>query len=130
MVRELATVVAQYDLQAIAYDRWRMADLLQMLEAEGVALPLTAFGQGFKDMAPAVDEFERMLVNGELKHDGNPVMTWCAANAVLQTDPAGNRKVSKQRATGRVDGIVAAVMAVGAARNEGGDNSTPELIIL
>ena len=130
VVRELATVVAQYDLQAIAYDRWRMADLLQMLEAEGVALPLTAFGQGFKDMAPAVDEFERMLVNGELKHDGNPVMTWCAANAVLQTDPAGNRKVSKQRATGRVDGIVAAVMAVGAARNEGGDNSTPELIIL
>jgi phage terminase large subunit-like protein len=54
-----------------------------------------------------------MLVSGELRHDGNPVMTWNAASAVLDTDPAGNRKVTKRRATGRVDGIVAAVMAAG-----------------
>ena len=40
-------------------------------------------------------------------------MTWCAANAVIDTDPAGNRKVTKARATGRVDGIVAAIMATG-----------------
>ncbi len=64
-------------------------------------------------MAPAVDEFERLLVDRQFRHDGNKVMTWCAANAVVTTDPAGNRKVSKERATGRVDGIVAAVMAAG-----------------
>jgi phage terminase large subunit-like protein len=54
-----------------------------------------------------------MLLDQRLMHDGNPVMTWCAANAVTMTDPAGNRKIAKERATGRVDGIVAAVMAVG-----------------
>jgi phage terminase large subunit-like protein len=48
-----------------------------------------------------------------VKHCGNPVMTWCAANAVVVSDPAGNRKVAKQKATGRVDGIVAAIMATG-----------------
>ena len=42
-------------------------------------------------------------------------MTWCAANAVVVTDPAGNRKVAKEKATGRVDGIVAAIMAAGRA---------------
>jgi len=69
-------------------------------------------------MAPAVDEFERKLLNRTMRHDGNPVMTWCAANAVVMTDPAGNRKVAKERATGRVDGVVAAIMATGASANQ------------
>jgi phage terminase large subunit-like protein len=41
-------------------------------------------------------------------------MTWCAANAVVVKDAAGNRKIDKSRATGRVDGLVAAAMAVAA----------------
>ena len=64
-------------------------------------------------MAPAVDEYERRLLNGIVRHQANPVMTWCAANAIVVTDPAGNRKVAKEKATGRVDGIVAAIMATG-----------------
>lgn len=114
VLHRLSAVSAQYDLQEIGYDRWRIEDLKQLIDQEGASLPpLVGFGQGFKDMAPAVDEFERRLVNGELKHNGNPVLTWNAANAVTVSDPAGNRKVAKDKATGRVDGIVAAVMAVG-----------------
>ena len=64
-------------------------------------------------MAPAVDEYERRLIDQQLAHVGNPVMTWCAANAVVMSDPAGNRKVAKEKATGRVDGIVAAIVATG-----------------
>jgi phage terminase large subunit-like protein len=104
-----------YDLQCVGYDRWRIEDFKTLLDQEGIALPLSPFGQGFKDMAPAVDEFERLLLGGQLKHGGNPVMTWCAANAITMSDPAGNRKVAKERATGRVDGIVAAIMAAGVA---------------
>ena len=48
-----------------------------------------------------------------LRHDGNPVMTWCAGNAVVTSDPANNRKADKSKATGRIDGIVAAIMATG-----------------
>lgn len=114
VLHRLAEIVSLYDVQAIAYDEWRIADLMMLIEQEGLAMPqLVPFRQGFKSMAPAVDEFERMLLSGELIHDGNPVMTWNAANAVVVSDPAGNRKVAKERATGRVDGIVAAVMAAG-----------------
>lgn len=102
-----------YDITAIAYDRWRIEDLKQLLADEGEELPLQPYGQGFKDMAPAVDEFERMLINDELKHNGNPCMTWCAANAIVDTDPSGNRKLNKAKASGRIDGIVAGVMAAG-----------------
>lgn len=113
VVTQCAEILSLYDLQALAYDRWRIEDLKMILDQEGVVLPLVPFGQGFKDMAPAVDEYERRLVDGQLKHRGNPVMTWNAANAVVMTDPAGNRKVAKEKATGRVDGTVAAIMATG-----------------
>lgn len=116
VIKRIVEIAEVVDLQALGFDRWRIADLMMLAEGEGASLPfLQPFGQGFKEMAPALDQFETLLVNGELKHDGNPVMTWCAANAVTVGDPAGNRKVSKERATGRVDGIVAAVMAAGMA---------------
>jgi phage terminase large subunit-like protein len=114
----LARVVgacARYDVQSIGYDRWRIEDFKQLMADEGIILPLEPFGQGFKDMAPAVDEYERMLISGQLKHDGNAVMNWNASSAVLDTDPAANRKPTKSKSTGRIDGVVAAVMAAGRA---------------
>lgn len=116
VARRLAEIASLYDLQEVGFDRWRIEDLKMLLEQEGISLPLVPFGQGFKEMAPAIDEFERMLLDGQLRHGGNPVMTWCAANAVTVSDPAGNRKVVKERATGRVDGIVAGIMAAGRAQ--------------
>ena len=114
ILHKLVSLADLYQIQEIAYDRYRIEDLEMLINMEGVSLPaLKPFGQGYKDMAPAVDELERLIVDFKIKHDSNPVMTWCAANAVIDTDPAGNRKVTKARATGRVDGIVAAIMATG-----------------
>lgn len=113
VLAKVVQAASRYRVASIGYDRWRIEDFKAIVDDEGVEIPLEPFGQGFQSMAPAVDEYERMLISGELRHDGNPVMTWNAASAVLDTDPAGNRKVTKRRATGRVDGIVAAVMAAG-----------------
>jgi phage terminase large subunit-like protein len=115
VIRQVAETAAAFDLQSVAYDRWRIEDMKMIMDQEGIELPLVPFGQGFKDMSPAVDEFERRLISSAWRHNGNPVMTWCAANAVYATDPAGNRKIAKDRVTGRVDGIVAAIMATGAS---------------
>jgi phage terminase large subunit-like protein len=139
VLRRLQTICDYFEVHQIAYDRWRIEDLRELMNEHGITLPeLTPFGQGFKDMGPAVDEFERRLLGtvaepdvldldpgdyqlvpreaGEvetLRHDGNPVLTWNAGNAITVSDPAGNRKVDKQKAIGRIDGIVAAIMATG-----------------
>lgn len=137
VLRRLQTICAYFDVTKIGYDRWRIEDLKQLMIEHGIDLPeLVKFGQGFQDMGPAVDEFERRLlglppetkdedgnvvpVDAEeygvietLRHDGNPVLTWCAANAVTVADPANNRKVDKAKSIGRIDGIVASVMATG-----------------
>lgn len=116
VLHKISELAGLYDIQHIAYDRWRIEDFKSLIEHEGVNLPtLIPFGQGYKDMAPAVDELERLLLDKRLRHDGNPVMTWCAANAVVMSDPAGNRKMDKAKAIGRIDGMVALVMATGSA---------------
>ena len=103
------------DVQAIAFDRWRIDQLRRELDRMGAELPLVEFGQGFQSFSPALDVLEAELLNGRIAHGGNPLLTWCAANAVTAKDPAGNRKLDKQKATGRIDGLVALAMALGVA---------------
>lgn len=106
---------ADHDVAAVRFDRWRIDVLKAELSRLGVELPLEPFGQGFKDMTPALDALEAELMNGTVRHGGNPVLTMCAANAVATLDPAGNRKLDKSKATGRIDGLVALAMAVGSS---------------
>lgn len=116
VLQRVAQICADFDVQSIAADRWRLADFKQQAEDDGITLPeLIEFGQGFKDMSPALDEFETAILNKTVAHNGHPVLTWCAANAVTDSDPAGNRKLNKAKATGRIDLVVAAVMAYASA---------------
>lgn len=113
VARDIAEILSEFDIAAIAFDRWRIDLLQKELQHQGINLPLVPFGQGFKDMSPAIDTLESDLLNGQLKHGMHPVLTMCAANAVITQDPAGNRKFEKHKATGRIDGIVALAMARG-----------------
>lgn len=108
-----------YPVQEIAFDRWRIDVLKAELARMGAELPLAPFGQGYKDMGPALDSLESELLNQRLRHGGNPLLTWCAANAIATTDPAGSRKLDKSKATGRIDGMVALAMAMGRAVQAG-----------
>lgn len=124
VLQRVAQICNQYEVQSIAADRWRLEDFVQIAQDEAIPLPtLIPFGQGFKDMSPALDAFETAVLNKTLQHNGHPVLTWCAANAVVDSDPAGNRKLNKIKATGRIDLVVAAVMAYASAANR--DDDTP-----
>lgn len=118
IVRRLAQVASDFDIRGIAYDRWRIKQLQLILSDEGITLPLIEHGQGFKDMAPAVDALEKAVLGGELRHNGNPILTWNCSNAVVEDDPAGNRKLNKKRSKEKIDGIVALTMAIGLAGRE------------
>lgn len=111
----VADLRSRYQLQALAYDRWRIEGFKLALQDEGVEdLELIPHGQGFRDMAPAVDALERAVAERRLRHGNHPVLTWCVSNAVAVRDPAGNAKLDKSRSTGRIDGAVALAMALNA----------------
>ena len=71
-------------------------------------------------MSPPTKEFYKLLMEGNIVHGGNPVMAWMAGNVVVDTDPAGNIKPTKAKSPEKIDGIVAAIMALDRCiRNEG-----------
>lgn len=114
VAQRIAELCEEMPVSSIKFDRWGMRELSARLEdinADG--LPFDPHGQGFKDMSPALNALEAELLNGRLRHGNHPVLTWCAANAVADSDAAGNRKLNKKRASGRIDGMVALAMAVG-----------------
>ena len=115
VAQEMAEILADVNIQAIAYDRWRIDIFKRELERIGIELPLIPHGQGFRDMAGALDSLEAELLNGRIAHGNHPVLSMCAANAITEKDPAGNRKLSKSKATGRIDGLQAMAMGFGAA---------------
>jgi phage terminase large subunit-like protein len=116
----------RHNIRKVAFDRWNMRHLKPWLVRAGFDDPFIeerfeAFGQGFQSMSPALRDLEGEILNGRLAHGGHPVLTMCAANAVVQTDPAGNRKLSKAKSSGRIDGMVALAMAMGVAPLESAD---------
>lgn len=110
---DMRDILADCDVRAIAFDRWRFDLLKKELDELGASWPLVPFGQGFKDMAPAVDRLEGLFLNEQLAHGNNKVLEMCIANTRIERDAAGNRKMNKAKATGRIDGAVALAMAVG-----------------
>lgn len=114
VVRDIAKIRQTFGfrIKKAAYDRWRIDDFKAAAQRQGVTIELEEFGQGFQSMAPAIDSLEKALADGTLRHNGSPVLRWNAANAVVATDEAGNRKFVKTKAqTRRIDGIVAGTMA-------------------
>ena len=112
---KIAELHGMCSIKALAFDRRRIEDIKRELDAIGCNIELVPFGQGFKDLSPAVDVLERLLEQGKLRHDGHPVLKMAAANCRVEMDSAGNRKLSKRKSTGRIDPIVATCMAIGIA---------------
>jgi phage terminase large subunit-like protein len=125
---KLAQLSAEFDVAGLAYDRWGIQNLLREFDEVGLeahsdaepgdGLRLISWGQGYKDMSPAIDALETAILHGELIHDESPVLSWCVGNAIAVTDPAGGRKLDKTKARFRIDGAVALAMALGLKARE------------
>jgi len=122
----LAKISTEYNLAGIAFDRYRIDDLLKAMGDIGLdayvegkdkprsgAVRMVPWGQGFKDMTVAVEALEIAVIDRKLVHDGNPALRWNISNALAVSDPAGNRKLDKSKTRFRIDGAVALAMALG-----------------
>jgi len=56
--------------------------------------------------------FEALVRLKRIRHDGNPVMAWCVSNAGPKRDRHENVWLEKPSATKRIDGVIAAVIAL------------------
>lgn len=107
-VRELC---ARFNVAEIAFDPHLARNMLNDLVEDG--FPAVEMRQGWVTMAPAVKELERAIVGRRFRHGGHPVLRWNVENVQVHTDAAGNRAFHKGKSREKIDGAVAAAMAVG-----------------
>jgi phage terminase large subunit-like protein len=110
----------RYNIAKIGFDRWNMRHFQPWLLKAGLSEQFikdrfVEFGQGMQSMSPALRDLEQVILDGQLAHGDNPILNMCINNTVIVLDDAGNRKPSKKRSSGRIDGLVALAMAIGVA---------------
>jgi phage terminase large subunit-like protein len=133
----IADLTQRFRFRGLAYDRWRMQNLLREFDRIGLqayedanhnpdadahhlprrpksdGLRIVPWGQGFRDMGPAVDALMKALDEHKLVHPDNPILNWNVANAVAVMDPSGFRKLDKSKVRFRIDGAVSLAMLMG-----------------
>jgi phage terminase large subunit-like protein len=120
IAERLKEIFDDHHVTKVAFDRWNYSHLKPWLERVGFSPHLlettfVEFGQGSKSMSPALRELESLVLERKLRHGNHPVLTMCCAHAVVEGNDASNRKLSKKRSSGRIDGMIALAMAIGVA---------------
>ncbi len=113
--REISDYIKQqcekYNVKEVGYDAYNAASLVARLHDAGI--PVKKVGQGMAVLNNPSKYVEKMILNQQIKHDGNPFIGWQLANCSCYTDVNGNIKVRKNEAdtSAKVDGIIALIIA-------------------
>ncbi|MDF3736850.1 terminase TerL endonuclease subunit, partial [Enterobacter hormaechei] len=128
VAERIADLSQMFFIKAIAFDQYRIKYLEPELEDASVSVPLIPHGQGYYKaqesglwMPHSIELFEQRLDDGDIIIKTNPCLRWNAASAVTEADQKENRIFAKKKSTGRIDGVVASAMAIGASEGDVGD---------
>lgn len=141
IAQKVAEIHWLHGIDELRFDRWRIDDFQRELNNIGCesyikdkeepkdssSLCLVQHGQGWKDMNPAIEAVDDVFTETKARHNGHPVLTMCASNAVVEVDPTGARKFAKHKSVGRIDGMIAMAMACNKA--ELPEDEKPEMPI-
>lgn len=113
--REISEYIKQqgslYDVVEVGYDAYNAASLVARLHDDGI--PVKKVGQGMATLSNPSKYVEKLILNHQIKHDGNPFIGWQLGNCEVYEDVNGNIKVRKNEAdkSAKVDGIIALIIA-------------------
>ncbi len=113
--REISEYIKQqcslYDAKEVGYDAYNAASLVARLHDDGI--PVKKVGQGMATLSNPSKYIEKLILNYQIKHDGNPFVGWQLGNCEVYEDVNGNIKVRKNEAdkSAKVDGIIALIIA-------------------
>jgi phage terminase large subunit-like protein len=107
-IRDLVDVDG-FSVESVGIDPWNATQMLARLQADGI--PAVAVPQTFAGLTSATKALEAAVLSGTLRHGGNPILRWCAANVTVETDSNENLRPSKKKSPERIDAIAALVNA-------------------
>ncbi|MDB4793010.1 terminase large subunit [bacterium] len=112
---DIRDICEKYRVQKIGADRSHAYDVAQGLIEDGIEVEW--FRPGFESMGRPTARLEKLVIDGEIVHSGNPVMDYCVSNVVCESDAAENIRPSNKlrRKQDKIDGAVALIIALGMA---------------
>lgn len=110
---DLKDWVSRFHPRQVAYDPGFAWDFCQRMSKEG--LPMLEYRATVMNYSEPMKMLEALVLNGKLKHDGNPLMTWMISNVVCHRDAKDNIYPRKEREQNKIDGPVASIAALGVA---------------
>jgi phage terminase large subunit-like protein len=108
-------LMGEYDVTEVALDPWNARGMGARLVRDLGAARVVEVSQTMANLTSASKLLETLVLSGQLRHDGHPIMRWCVGNAVADTDGNGNLKPMKKRSHERIDGVSALVTALARA---------------
>lgn len=111
----------RFSVAQIGYDRFHAHGIIHDLVEQLGEDVLVDVGQMFRTMNAPCKELERLLARRRLRHGGNPVLRWMAANAVAETNQDDLIRPSRRRSPEKIDGLVASLMALERCMHESGE---------
>lgn len=113
MVIGEGSISSAHQVDEFVYDPWQATQLAQAVTAEGGTA--VEYRNTVQNMSPAMKELEAAIVSGRFHHADHPIMNWMASNVVAKMDAKENIYPRKEQAENKIDGAVAAIMAIGRA---------------
>lgn len=108
--RDILRAADEYDLREVAYDPWGATQLATDLFNEH-GIKMVEIRQGSKSMSEPAKDILVKVMQGRIRHGGHRVLRWCTDNLVMIKDANENIRPSKDKATDRIDGFVALILA-------------------
>ena len=99
-----------YKIQEIGFDPKGAVAISNWLHNQA-GIETVEVRQGALSMSEPAKEIFVKVMTHMLEHDNHPVLRWCADNTVMQGDANENIRPMKDKATDRIDGIVALINA-------------------
>ena len=102
----------RFNVVEVPYDPFQASQLVSHLAP---SLTMVEFGATVKNFSEPFKTLVALVDAGKIHHNGNMVLTWCVSNTVAYTDAKDNIFPRKDRNEYKIDGTVAAIMALGRA---------------
>ena len=112
VLNDIIAAADEYELVELGYDAWNATNLTTRLYNDH-GITCVEMRQGAKTLSEPAKDLLVKTKQHKIRHGGHPILRWCADNLVMRQDANENVAPDKAKATDRIDGIVACVMAWG-----------------
>ncbi len=98
-----------WQVREICVDPWNATQFAIELQKRGYTV--VEVTQGIRTLSEPTKHFREVVLNGQVIHDGSPVLNWAMGNAVTREDHNGNIMLDKAKSRERIDPVAALMNA-------------------